>query len=1510
MKKQKHISIFILFILALSVFFIPSLSWSLGSIEGHIRSETDEPIEGAKIETDLGIVTVSYSDGFYNMTHLFGTYSVIASAPGYESKTEEVTVIDGMTTNQDFTLPDAPLTIQSVSPNNEEIGNDLDVTIRGKGFDENIRLSMVLDSVNRKSVIGSVDSSGHAYGINVIDYIAYLADGELGLKIIDVDPFSPGYLQIIESVDTPGDGWSGDAWRGAHDVTVIENTAFVANYTSGLQIIDVDPSSPDYATIIGAVDTPGLAYSVTVMGNTAYVADGGWGLQVIDVTDPKHPSIITYVDTLSIAYDVAIIGDTAYVADYTSGLQIIDVNPSSPNYHKIIGSVDTPGEARGVTVLGDTAYVADYTSGLQIIDVDPSSPDYLKIVGAVDTPGEAYYVTVTENTAYVADGLWGVQIIDISDPEHPNVIGTVDTPYEAHAVTVLGNTAYMADYFGGLQIIDVSDPKRLPDFTYANTPGCACSVSVAENTAYVADDSFGLQLIDINPSSPAYLKIIDSVNVDISDYANDTNVINNIAYVAFSYSGLQIINIDPSSSDYLKIIGAVNTPGEARGVTVLGDIAYVADYTSGLQIIDVNPSSPDYLQIIGSVNTPGYAFRVAVINQIAYVADGKYGLQIIDVNPSSPDYLKIIGAVDTPGLGYWGAHDVKAVDNIAYVADSGSGLQIIDVNPASLDYLNIIGSVVTPGSAAGITVIGNMAYIADAGWGVQVVDVTDRRHPVIIAYADTPSIAYEVTIIGDIAYVADSAGLQIVNVPVEIDIGPQNIISDTEIEVTLLSPSLAGNYSLICSNGKEFAELVGAVSFLTAEGYQELIGKKAIIVAGYRSYPNDSLWDKTRLCVNMAYKTLKSQGYDENNIYYLSPGHMDVDGDGQNGMYGQPDLQTLSDAIRYWAQGSNELLLFMTDHGGTETFQLNQNQILSAQMLDGWLDEVQSTISDRIIIVYDACKSGSFLEALTPPADKERIVITSTTDKEYAWFEQDGVLSFSYQFWAYLQVDAQLVKALNTAGKMMKYDQTAQLDANGDGEPNQKGDNISDIVIGRGRVAGAIPPVVGNVSGKQILNGSTSASFWADNVRGLNPVEKVWAVIIPPGDRAANDPVINFPKVELVDDDLDGTYQATYNEFTLVGTYRMLVYAKDEDDAISQPREIRISQTAADIYEDDDKFINAGVIVLNDPDSQLHNFHDAGDEDWVKFYGLSGQTYTIEAYNLGDNCDAVIELYATDGTTLLAEQDTIGDPNADELLDWSCIQGGIYYVKIKHYSAEDFGDGTEYDLKIYRSIGPIPGFVNGHITDALSGYQIADVKISTDTSASALSLADGAYVMVHPPGTYDLTAQKSGYDSKTILGVHVSEGGSTPLNIVLMPVDTDSDGISDAVENATPCLDANDDDSDDDGIIDGNEDADHDGVVDAGETDPCEEDTDNDGLLDGTEIGLTAPQGSGTDLGVFIADADPTTTTDPTDDDSDNDGWLDGEEDQNYNGRVDVGEKNPNLYDAKVLPHIPLLLID
>ncbi len=122
--------------------------------------------------------------------------------------------------------------------------------------------------------------------------------------------------------------------------------------------------------------------------------------------------------------------------------------------------------------------------------------------------------------------------------------------------------------------------------------------------------------------------------------------------------------------------------------------------------------------------------------------------------------------------------------------------------------------------------------------------------------------------------------------------------------------------------------------------------------------------------------------------------------------------------------------------------------------------------------------------------------------------------------------------------------------------------------------------------------------------------------------------------------------------------------------------------------------------------------------------------------------------------------------------------------------------------------------------------------------------------------------------------------------------DSDGDGLPDSVE-AGSGTDPNDDDTDDDGLLDGNEDANHNGLVDVGETHPRNPDTDGDGLQDGTELGLSSPEGLGTNLGIFRPDADPSTRTDPRKADTDGGGVADGVEDTNHNGRVDGREKNP-----------------
>ncbi|MBI4953951.1 MAG: DUF11 domain-containing protein [Myxococcales bacterium] len=126
-------------------------------------------------------------------------------------------------------------------------------------------------------------------------------------------------------------------------------------------------------------------------------------------------------------------------------------------------------------------------------------------------------------------------------------------------------------------------------------------------------------------------------------------------------------------------------------------------------------------------------------------------------------------------------------------------------------------------------------------------------------------------------------------------------------------------------------------------------------------------------------------------------------------------------------------------------------------------------------------------------------------------------------------------------------------------------------------------------------------------------------------------------------------------------------------------------------------------------------------------------------------------------------------------------------------------------------------------------------------------------------------------------------------------IDTDGDGLSDCAE-ATIGTDPNDQDTDNDGVIDGLEpnpadDTDGDGLINA--LDP---DSDDDGLFDGTEMGLdcTNPDTDPAE-GNCIPDADDgATTTNPLDADTDDGGVTDGDEDTNHNGMIDPGERDPN----------------
>ncbi|MEW6041772.1 MAG: T9SS type A sorting domain-containing protein, partial [Elusimicrobiota bacterium] len=161
----------------------------------------------------------------------------------------------------------------------------------------------------------------------------------------------------------------------------------------------------------GYYDTPGFACGVAISGNYAYVADWDSGLQVIDIANPASPQLAGSYDTPDWAKSVAISGNYAYVADWDSGLCIVNVtDPASPRF---AGSYDTPGRACGVAISGNYAYVADDFSRIPVLDI--SSPANIRLVGTYYTKGTSCQLVLNNGYLYSADVLAGLSVIDLDD---------------------------------------------------------------------------------------------------------------------------------------------------------------------------------------------------------------------------------------------------------------------------------------------------------------------------------------------------------------------------------------------------------------------------------------------------------------------------------------------------------------------------------------------------------------------------------------------------------------------------------------------------------------------------------------------------------------------------------------------------------------------------------------------------------------------------------------------------------------------------------------------------------------------------------------------------------------------------------------------------------------------------------------------------------------------------------------------------------------------------------------
>ena len=206
--------------------------------------------------------------------------------------------------------------------------------------------------LSEPQAIGRFDTPGCACGLYVTPSNLFIADGDGGLRIVDISspskPYEVGYCLL----------------PCACDVFVLASYAYVV--AEGLEIIDIE--MPAHPRKIAYWDSPGVIHDVFVAPPYVYTADDWGGLRIIDISEPTEPHEVGHYKTQGYAWAICVTNTYAYVAADHAGLRILDV--SEPSQPREIGYHETPDDALNVAVLGDFILVTDVRYGLRVYRKD------------------------------------------------------------------------------------------------------------------------------------------------------------------------------------------------------------------------------------------------------------------------------------------------------------------------------------------------------------------------------------------------------------------------------------------------------------------------------------------------------------------------------------------------------------------------------------------------------------------------------------------------------------------------------------------------------------------------------------------------------------------------------------------------------------------------------------------------------------------------------------------------------------------------------------------------------------------------------------------------------------------------------------------------------------------------------------------------------------------------------------------------------------------------------------
>ena len=318
------------------------------------------------------------------------------------------------------------------------------------------------------------------------------------------------------------------------------------------------------------------------------------------------------------------------------------------------------------------------------------------------------------------------------------------------------------------------------------------------------------------------------------------------------------------------------------------------------------------------------------------------------------------------------------------------------------------------------------------------------------------------------------------------------------------------------------------------------------------------------------YHSLQARGYDHDEIYFLShKPDLDFNDDAQadfnlidapitlaalrKGTHRPRDI-TLNDIKNAfdWAKAKGKLehplILIFIDHGWPKELLLNPlgSETLTAETFKALLDDYQNSTHNEVIVILEACHSGTFLPTLSAP---NRLIISST-DEQLAYFSDNGRTSFLKLYFDNLRQGEKFGQSLK---------QVTEIIATYSSPLNQQRPQLNDNPLQNlclNGCWGSLPGVLKLTITKlpPIVPLGQPIDLTAETISSDIDVPQVWASLITPeiahqrneqGYSLQPTPFLPFTFQPINTRKQVKTWQARFSELTIPGDYVLTFKAKD-----------------------------------------------------------------------------------------------------------------------------------------------------------------------------------------------------------------------------------------------------------------------------------------------------------------------------------------------------------------------------